>query len=369
MTPPRIPFTRLAPAEDAEAIAEAIRRVVASGWYILGPEVDAFEQAFAEAAGVGHAVGVGTGTDALALILRGLGIGPGDEVITSPLSAAYTALAIMMAGAQPVFADIDPVRLTLDPEAAASAITSRTRAILPVHLYGQAAAMPALRRVADRHGLALVEDCCQAHLGTCEGVPLGTWGAGGAFSFYPTKNLGALGDAGMVVTNDAGLAGRVRRLRNGGQSDRYHHVEAGVNTRLDELQAAVLRARLPRLPDWTGRRRALAGSYRAALDGLPVVVPRECDSGHVYHLFVVLSSNRDALRGHLASQGIETLVHYPVPISRQQAFASLAPATCPVADRTCDQVVSLPLYPGLEREAIGAVVSGIASFAGKTCVR
>ena len=237
--------------------------------------------------GAAHAVGVGTGTDAIALILRALGIGPGDEVITTPLSAAYSALAVMMAGARPVFADIDPERLTIDPEPVARAIGPRTRAILPVHLYGQAADMTAIERIASRHNLAIVEDCCQAHLATAAGRPVGTIGVAGAFSFYPTKNLGALGDGGAVITNDRALADRIKRLRNGGQTDRYHHVEPGVNSRLDEMQAAILRARLPFLPDWTARRRALAARYRAALAGGPIDVPPEKDAGHVYHLFVV----------------------------------------------------------------------------------
>src|SRR5205807_7159719 len=212
-----------------------------------------------------HAVGVGTGTDAIALTLRALGVGPGDEVITTPLSAAYSALAIIMAGARPVFADIDPVRLTIDPAEVERAIGPRTRAILPVHLYGQPADMAAIERLASRHNLALVEDCCQAHLATAGGRPVGTIGIGGAFSFYPTKNLGALGDGGAVVTNDRALAERIKRLRNGGQSDRYHHQEFGVNSRLDEMQAALLRARLPWLRGWTSQRRALAERYRAAL--------------------------------------------------------------------------------------------------------
>ncbi len=258
---PRIPFLSLVPEGDAaRELREAVERVISRGWFVLGPELEAFEAEFAAASGAARAVGVGTGTDAIALILRALGIGPGDEVITTPLSAAYTALAVMMVGARPVFADIDPSRLTLDPEQVARAIGPRTRAILPVHLYGQAADMAALERLASRHGLALVEDCCQAHLGTAAGRPVGTIGVAGAFSFYPTKNLGALGDGGAVITNDPSLADRIKRLRNGGQVDRYRHDAFGVNSRLDEMQAAVLRARLPRLAGWTARRRALAAA-------------------------------------------------------------------------------------------------------------
>jgi dTDP-3-amino-3,4,6-trideoxy-alpha-D-glucose transaminase len=362
VTRARIPFVAPAPHEDAAAVREAIDRVVASGWFILGPEVEAFEREFAAASGAAHAVGVGTGTDAIALILRGLGIGAGDEVITSPLSAAYTALAVLMAGATPVFADIDPDRMTLDPVATAAAVTSRTRAILPVHLYGQAADLRALQQIADRHRVALVEDCCQAHLATAAGVPVGTIGVAGAFSFYPTKNLGALGDAGAIVTNDADLARRVALLRNGGQSDRYHHAVAGVNSRLDELQAAILRARLPFLRGWTARRRQLAAIYRDRLAGAPVRVPPQLDAGHVYHLFVVRTRRRDALQQHLRAHGVDTLVHYPIPIPRQPALAALDARACPHGEAACREVVSLPLHPALADDDLDAVAAAVRGF-------
>src|SRR4029077_1885046 len=225
---------------------------------------------FAVASGAAHAVGVGNGTDAIALILRALGIGPGDEVVTTPLSAAYSALAILMTGARPVFADIDPRRLTIDPDRIEGAVGPRTRAILPVHLYGQAADMTAIAAVASRHGIPVVEDCCQAHLATAARRPVGTIGIAGAFSFYPTKNLGALGDGGAVVTNDAGLSATLRRLRNGGQTDRYHHQEPGVNSRLDEMQAAILRERLGPARGARAPRRALAARYRRRLRGRSV---------------------------------------------------------------------------------------------------
>jgi dTDP-4-amino-4,6-dideoxygalactose transaminase len=340
-------------------VRAAIERVVARGWFVLGPELETFENRFAEACGARHAVGVGTGTDALALALRVAGIGPGDEVITAPVSAAYTALAIMMVGARPVFADIDPDRLTLDPQATAAAVTSRTRAIMPVHLYGQPADMPALMDVAARHGLLVVEDCCQSHLATCGGSPVGSFGVAAAYSFYPTKNLGALGDGGAITTNDAALAARLRRLRNGGQTDRYHHGEFGVNSRLDEIQAAILLARLDWLPRWTDERRVLAAEYRRLLVQAPVTVPAEHDPGHVYHLFPVLSPDRAALQAHLKSQGIETLIHYPVPVPRQPAVAAERPATCPVADRVCNEVLSLPLHPGMPAQAVAEVAAAI----------
>jgi dTDP-4-amino-4,6-dideoxygalactose transaminase len=363
----RIPFLSLTPRSDdgAAEVRAAIDRVVASGWFVLGPECEAFEAEFARASQAAYAVGTGNGTDAIALVLRALGIGPGDEVVTTPLSAAYTALAVMMVGARPVFADVDPARLTLDPDAAARAITARTRAILPVHLYGQAADMDRLARVAARHGLPIVEDCCQAHLATANGRAVGTIGVAGAFSFYPTKNLGALGDGGAVVTNDRALAERIRRLRNGGQTDRYHHVEAGVNSRLDELQAAILRARLPRLAAWTAARRRLARVYRERLAGVAAVqaVPEQ-DAGHVYHLFVVRSAVRARLQAALAADGIETLIHYPVAISRQPALSRMDPAPCPIAEAACGDVLSLPLHAGMSEQDAAMVASAVRDHAG-----
>ena len=356
-----IKFLQLTLGEDAAGVNEAIARVVQRGWFILGPELEAFEREFAVASGTTHATGVGTGTDALAIALRALGIGPGDEVITSPLSAAYSGLAIMMAGARPVFADIDPDRLTIDPRATAAAITSKTAAIMPVHLYGQAADMTALTQVASRHNLAIVEDCCQAHLATCQGKPVGTFGAMGAFSFYPTKNLGALGDAGAIVTSDPALAGRAARLRNGGQSDKYRHDEFGVNSRLDEMQAAILRARLAFLPAWTAERRNIAGEYRNALrDAATIVVPPETDPGHVYHLFPIRSRARDAMQAHLKREGIETLIHYPIALPQQPAFTDEHPADCPIAAAACAQVLSLPLHPGLPSSAVAHVARALA---------
>jgi dTDP-4-amino-4,6-dideoxygalactose transaminase len=357
-----IPFLQLTPGEDAAVVRESIDRVIARGWFVLGPELADFEREFADACGAAEAVGVGTGTDALAIALRALGIGPGDEVITTPLSAAYSALAIMMVGARPVFADIDPDRMTIDPRAAAAAVTSRTAAILPVHLYGQPADMPAICAVAERHNLAVVEDCCQAHLATCDGRPVGSFGLAAAYSFYPTKNLGALGDGGALTTADVTLAARARRLRNGGQTDRYHHGEFGVNSRLDELQAAVLRARLPLLPRWTAQRREIAREYRRQLLGVTaVVVPPELDAGHVYHLFPVRSPSRDALQARLKAAGIETLIHYPVPIPRQPALAPERPADCPVADGVCAGIFSLPLYPSLPADAVARVTHALAA--------
>jgi dTDP-4-amino-4,6-dideoxygalactose transaminase len=303
------------------------------------------------------------------LILRGLDIGPGDEVITPPLSAAYSALAVLMAGARPVFADIDPARLTLDPAATEAAVTSRTRAILPVHLYGQPADMTAIMAIAARHHLAVVEDAAQAHLASSDGRPIGTMGVAGAFSFYPTKNLGALGDGGAVVTSDAALAARIKRLRNGGQTSRYHHEEAGANSRLDELQAAILRARLPYLKAWTARRRQIAAAYRARLATPGIDVPAEFDAGHVYHLFPVLAAQRAGAQAHLSARGVETLIHYPVPIPRQPALRGADPRQCAVADRVCNEILSLPMYPSLTDTDVTVVIDAVNAFAPQSVSR
>jgi dTDP-3-amino-3,4,6-trideoxy-alpha-D-glucose transaminase len=354
-----LPFLELRLGEDAEAVRAAVDRVVASGWYVLGPEVEAFEREFADACGAREAVAVGTGTDALALALRALAIGPGDEVIVPAMTAAYTALAVMMAGATPVIADVSSDRLTLDPDACDAAVTDRTRALIPVHLYGQAADLAALRRIAARRGLAIVEDCCQAHLATCDGVPVGTTSEAGAFSFYPTKNLGALGDGGAIITNDPDRAALLRCLRNGGQTTRYHHGRAGVNSRLDELQAAVLRARLPFLGAWTDRRRALAGMYRQSLASTAVMPVPELDAGHVYHLFAIRTPRRDLLQARLREEGIETLIHYPVALSQQPAFAACPAGPCPVAERSAAELLSLPLNPLMSDAAVGRVADAV----------
>jgi dTDP-3-amino-3,4,6-trideoxy-alpha-D-glucose transaminase len=355
-----LPFLDLTPGEDDAVLRAAIERVIRRGWFVLGPEVEAFEAEFAAASGASYAVGVASGTDALALALRALGIGAGDEVIVPAMTAAFTGLAVLMAGARPVFADVDAERLTLDPAACEACVGPRTAAMIPVHLHGQPADVAALRAVAKRHSLAIVEDCCQAHLATCDAVPVGTSTAAGAFSFYPTKNLGALGDGGAVITSDAALADRVRRLRNGGQTHRYHHVEAGVNSRLDELQAAVLRARLPLLPRWTDRRRLLAGQYRSALPfSLPVA---EHDPGHVYHVFPIRTAARDELQAHLRAAGVETLVHYPIPLPRQAAFADLKPGSAPAADRAARELLSLPLHPRLSDADVIRVAAAVCEY-------
>jgi dTDP-4-amino-4,6-dideoxygalactose transaminase len=356
-----IPFIDLRPAEDDAAVRDAIDRVIARGWFVLGPEVEAFETEFATACGAAHAIGVGNGTDAITLALRALDIGAGDEVIVPAMTAAFTGLAVIAAGARPLIVDVEPDTLTIDAGACLAAVTARTRAIVPVHLYGQSADMEAIRRVAARHALAIVEDCCQAHLATERGVGVGTRSDAAAFSFYPTKNLPALGDGGAVITANEALAARVRRLRNGGQRERANHVEAGVNSRLDDLQAAILRARLPLLAGWTARRRALAGLYRRTLPQSLRTI-RERDPGHVYHLFPVRTPERDALHAHLASAGIETVVHYPVALTKQPAFAVYPSPECPVAAAAAEELLSLPISPRLADADVVRVAEEIAAF-------
>ena len=304
-------YARRKPELDA-----AVARVMGSGWYILGRELAAFEEAFGTYLGLPPVVGVGNGTDAIALGLRALGVGPGDEVVTSPVSAAFSALAISQIGALPVFADIDPRRMTLDPAALEAVIGPRTRAIVPVHLYGQPADLDSILGVAARHGLPVLEDCAQAHGALYRGRPVGTWGQVGAFSFYPTKNLGAFGDGGAISTADPALAERLRQLRNGGQTGRYRHQTLGVNSRLDELQAAILGVRLAHLDADNARRRAIAARYDAALArsseiSRPWVAP---EVQPVYHLYAVRTADRAGLQARLAAAGIASDVHYPTPI-------------------------------------------------------
>jgi len=328
-----------------------IARVVTSEWYIRGPEFDAFNAEFAASIDPrAHAVGVGSGTDALYLILRAAGIGPGDEVISPAMNVAYTALAIANVGATPIFADVDPATLTLDPSAAAAAITPRTKALIPVHLYGYMADMRALAEIAQRHALLLIEDACQAHGATLDSRAAGAWGDAAAFSFYPTKNLGAFGDGGAVVSRDAALIERISQLADGGRSDRYEHAEVGINSSLDELQAAVLRVKLSYLSDSTTTRRALASRYTEAFEGSPLQLPAELPGyRHVYHLYAARSQQRDDLRMRLAEHDIPTLIHYPIPVHLQPCFASLGGRVGqhPVAERAAQTLLSLPLHPEL----------------------
>jgi dTDP-4-amino-4,6-dideoxygalactose transaminase len=347
----------------------AVARVLHSGWYILGAEVTAFEQEFAAYCGVEYGVGVASGTDALYLALAALGIGPGDEVITVANAGIYQAAAIIQTGACPVSVDILPDTHTMDPRAVEAAITPRTRAILPVHLYGRMADMPALMAVADRHSLAVIEDAAQAHgAWTLDGSGnrrrAGAWGTCGCWSFYPSKNLGALGDGGAVVTNDGALAERLRKLRQYGWGSKYVVTEpGGRNSRLDEMQAAILRVKLGHLEAWNAARRERAAWYAGLLADLPLTLPSDAP-GHVYHLYAIASSQRDALRTHLTGQHIGTDVHYPLPAHMQPAYAHVpmrpvGRGTLPHTEHQAQRVLSLPLYPELTRAEVEQVAEAV----------
>ncbi len=332
-------------------IDTAIADVLDSGHFILGEQVAAFEKEFAAYCGVEHAVGVGSGTEALHLTLRALGIGAGDEVLTVSHTAVATVAAVEMAGARPVLVDIEDSTMTMDWRLVEDKITTRTRAILPVHLYGHPADLAPLARIARQRGLHLIEDCAQAHGAEIDGKRVGGLGIAGCFSFYPTKNLGAYGDGGMVTTNDAALAHSLRRLRQYGWEDRYvSAVRGGINTRLDEMQAAVLRVKLKHLDAWNQARRDLAAIYAQKLAKAPLVLPTErAGARHVYHLYVVRSAQRDALRQHLQQNGIGSGIHYPVPVHLQPGYVHLGSGagTFPVTERAAQQVLSLPMFPEL----------------------
>ncbi len=362
-----IPFNDLKPLQTllAPELGAAIERVLASGWYILGPELEAFEAELAAYHSVDHAVGVANGTDAIELGLRALGIGAGDEVITVAHTAVATVCAVERAGATPVLVDVDEATCTMDPAAAAAAITPRTKAILPVHLYGHPAEIEPLADLAAQHGLALVEDCAQCHGARVDGRITGTIGQLGAFSFYPTKNLGGYGDGGALITNDAGLAARLRRLRSYGQENRYHHAERGQNSRLDEIQAALLRVKLAHLDEHNAVRRQLAGEYSRQLSGVRTPACR-AGAEPVFHLYVVRHRQRDRLMKALAERGIGTLIHYPVPVHLQEAYRDLgySPGALPRTERAASEVLSLPLYVGLAPETVGSIADAV-----RDCVR
>jgi dTDP-4-amino-4,6-dideoxygalactose transaminase len=368
--PPTIPLgdLRREYARIHSEIDGAIDRVLRRGWFILGEEGEAFEAEWAAYCGVSHAVGVGNGTDAIQVALRAAGIGPGDEVVVPALTATFTALGVSMAGATPVFADVDPHRYTLDPSAFEAAITPRTAAVVPVHLYGCPADMNAISAIARQRKLLVVEDAAQAHGARYQGKRVGSMGDLAAFSFYPSKNLGAYGDAGALVTDDAGWAEKARMLRHGGQSSTYQHDILGMNSRLDELQAAILRVKLPHLDAWNDQRRALAARYNTGLED----IDREFDAPHseqalslqlpivpagtepVYHLYVVRTPYRDALRDYLDGAGVSTGLHYPRGVHQQGAYAHLdyGQGSCPNAELAAREILSLPLFPQLtDREA------------------
>ena len=363
----KVPFVDLQTQYLAlrEEVLQAVDQVFTSTAFILGDEVTRFEKEFAAFCGARESVGVATGCDALLWALKACGIGPGDEVITAGNSYIATALAITAAGARPVLVDCRPDSYAIDPEAVRAALTPRTRALIPVHLYGQAADMDPLLALAQAHGLAVIEDAAQAHGATYQGRPCGTLGRVGCFSFYPGKNLGAYGDGGAVTTDDPAVAQQVRMLRNYGQSKKYYHDVAGWNSRLDTVQAAILRIKLRHLATWNEARRRHAARYRDQLAGLPLTLPVEMPGNrHVYHLFVVQVDRREAFMEFLARRDVHCGIHYPVPIHLQAAYRDLGyqPGALPVTERVAPRLVSLPMYPELTADQVDYACAQIRAF-------
>jgi len=340
-----------------EEIQRGIESVLASTHFILGPNVTALEREVAEYCGARHAVAVASGTDALHLALRAAGIGAGDEVITTPFTFIATAEAISYVGAKPVFVDIDPATFNIDPRLIEAAITDRTRAVLPVHLFGQPADMEPIAALCRNHGLKLIEDCAQSFGAAYGGKKSGAYGDFGCFSFFPSKNLGAYGDGGMVVTGDDEAAAALRMYRNHGSYEQYRHSVIGYNSRLDELQAAILRVKLKHIDEYNARRRENAHRYTQRFRDTGVIPPHEDGKGrHVYHQYTVLSERRDALRSALAAAGIASAVYYPIPLHRQQVYGqACAGVSLPAAEQAAQRVLSLPMYPELGEAQIDRV--------------
>jgi len=365
----RIPMIDLARQHQALAaeLGAAWQRLAGQGQFVGGAEVEALQGEIAQRIGVRHAIGLANGTDALHLTLRAAGIGAGDEVVTSPYTFIATAGAIVHAGARPVFADIDPRSFNLDPAAVAAAITPRTRALLPVHLFGQPAEMQPLLALAQQHGLAVIEDCAQSFGATIGGVATGALGLAGTYSFYPTKNLGACGDAGAVVTDDDALAARLRRLANHGAGAPQEYLEVGYNSRLDALQAAALRIKLRHLDGWNAARARIAAHYDELLADLPLVRPqRGGGRDHIFHHYTVLLERRDEVAAALRAEGIASAVHYPRPLYRQPALAAYAPAApLPVVEDVCRRCLSLPMYPELQAQELDTVAGALARALGR----
>jgi len=363
-----IPFLELKPAylERKAEIDAAIGRVLDSGWYILGEELSAFEAEYARHCGANHCIGVGNGLEALVLALRAMDVAPGDEVIVPSNTYIATWLAVSHVGATPVPVEPDPRTYNIDPTRIEAAITARTRVILPVHLYGQPADMDPILAIARTRGLKVLEDAAQAHGARHRGSPIGSHGDVAAWSFYPAKNLGAFGDAGAVTTNDAALADRIRVLRNYGSRAKYHNEVIGYNSRLDELQAAILRAKLPWLADANARRAAIAARYLEAFAGCDLVLPHvPAWAEPVWHLFVIRHRNRDALAEQLKARGIGTMIHYPVPPHLQPAYAALAlgEGAFPISEAMHREVLSLPLRPDMTDTDVEAVVDAVRACA------
>jgi dTDP-4-amino-4,6-dideoxygalactose transaminase len=358
----KVPFLNLkALGQDLKPeLAGAFQRVLDSGWFILGSELEAFEAEFAAYCDVPHCIGVGTGLDAIHLLLSAYGIGPGDEVIVPSNTFVATFLAVTRCGAIPVPAEPREDTFNIDPAAVEAAITPRTAAIIPVHLYGQTADMDPINAIARKRGLTVIEDAAQAHGARYRGRAAGSLAHGAATSFYPVKNLGALGDGGAVLTGDAAIAGKVRQLRNYGSQAKYRHEKLGYNSRLDELQAALLRTKLRRLDDWNRRRNTIADRYSKELRDCDLNLPHvPAWASPVWHLYVVCTTDRDGLQRHLESRDIETMIHYPIPPHRQECYAELNQMSLPVADKLSAEVLSLPMSPYLSDEEVGHVIRSI----------
>jgi dTDP-4-amino-4,6-dideoxygalactose transaminase len=344
-------------------IIDAIIDVADSTRYALGPQVADFEERFAQYTGTNHCVAVNSGTSALHLALIAAGVGPGDEVITVPMTFIATTWAVSYVGATPVFVDVDPETYTMDPNQVEARITPKTRAILPVHLYGQPADLAPLLDIGDRYGIPVIEDAAQAHGAAYRERSAGSWGLLGCFSFYPGKNLGAAGEGGAVVTNDAAIADRLRALRDHAQSERYRHEELGFNYRMDAMQGAVLGVKLRHLDSWITSRRTHAAAYREVLAGLPLQLPTEStDRRHAWHLYVVLHPERDRLQVELAAAGVSTGLHYPIPVHLQRAYAHLGyrVGDFPVTEQVAAECLSLPMYPELTRDQVESVASALS---------
>ena len=349
--------------ELEDELSCTLLEVARSGQYVLGQQVETFEQLFADYIGAQYCVAVNSGTSALHLALLAAGVGPGDDVLTVPMTFIATSWAISYVGARPVYVDVDPLTQTMDPDRAERLLTRRVRAILPVHLYGQPADLRPLLQLSQKYGIPLIEDAAQAHGACYSGKRVGNFGLAGCFSFYPGKNLGAYGEGGAVVTDDEKVATRLRSLRDHAQSQRYHHREIGFNYRMDAFQGAVLSVKLRHLDDWNAARRRLAARYQSRLAGLPIVLPREAsERRHVWHLFVTLVSERDRIREELAARGIQTGLHYPIPLHLQQAYSHLGykAGDFPVAERIGRECLSLPLFPEMLPEQQDAVCEALA---------
>ena len=349
--------------EIKEQIDASIQRVLDSGWYILGKECESLEKEFAEYCDASHAVGVNSGTDALVIALKALGVKEGDEVITVPNTAIPTVAAIHMVGAKTVFVDVNEADFLMDSTKIESAITEKTKAIIPVHLYGKACDMTSIVTIAKKHNVFVVEDCAQAHGAKHNGKKVGTFGDMGCFSFYPTKNLGAYGDAGMIVTNNEEVAKKVRMLRVYGQESKNKTIMHGFNSRLDEMQAAILRAKLILLEQNNAKRRAIAKRYCTEINNPLIILPDYCED-HVFHLFVIRCSRRKQLQEHLQKQGVKTAVHYPVPLHMQEAYKALGydKGTFPVSEMLANEILTVPLFPEMTNNEIEHVIEKINTF-------